>query len=1122
MISRPVQCETLNDAQRAALDLERDLLVDAGAGAGKTLVLALRVLALLEHGHARISEIVAFTFTEKAAAEMRARVQDLLLRRIAQLEQEAEKDAQAGEHLKLLRAARGEFSQCRITTVHGFCHRLLAEHAWEAGLEPGAPMLQEREQPLARQAAISKVLTRTSENAEPECAAALARLAAITRLGALFDTLDRMLRERHEMQPALARALANWGDSAAEVERRRKAHADLLDAAFAPCLEVLRTLPLGALSVIPADDKLRATLESVGAALQGWPGGDSARQLQRVLLTGKLEARSFTSMGTRKNWAKSLAQMEQCKERLASAASLLEEHGANLLGFTFDAAHELRSGAALRDLATVFARVLASYEEERAGKLDFLELELGTLKLLRGSADVREEVCRRIRFLLIDEFQDTNPTQSALFSLLIESSHTPGRLFAVGDAKQSIYGFRGADVGVFNDARHSIPARNEASGSTGRQRLVWRLKCEDSPERKRGLIVLDTNYRTVPRLLETGNALLEHVLKRPRYERFDAMPKALKAGRNLENSERQAERPLELHFLPGARDEEAGAEDEPELLAQRVETLLAEGFKLSEIAILVRTRARNAEIARAFARRRLPLIAMGEGGLLQTQEALDCISILRALANPGDDIALLGWLRSPFGGLSDEALTTLAPAKHGHTPPLFKRLGEARFAAADDAAARARFLENFGMLAARVGREAPSSLLACALENAGAYVAVSCGAQAEQRTANLQRMLEVVRELEPRFASLASLARELARRVEDEEDEAQGEPEQGGEFVRLMTIHGAKGLEFKVVIVPEIGNRKSGGDNGWLRALPAGDAPLGLHIPWLGDDDDRGRLSPDFEAWRAELQAAEREGAEYRRLFYVAFTRARDRLILTGAVPEELRQGARATWADMLLGALGCAGFGQSARELEGLALKWWHKIERSQARALQPDVQRVEAAQAQGSIELARAIDDTLAAPLPRAQEISGAAPDAVEFGTLVHAELERRILARNRGAKLVQRDGDVGQHATNAEIALGRLRRALEVPEWRVFDGDSERRIDLLRSADDEFEIVDFKTDAVTGDPEAYARERHSEQLRQYAGLLRKQLAARRLKPKKLRLLVCFTAPGIPDHKRLVEIAE
>ncbi|MCC6149960.1 MAG: UvrD-helicase domain-containing protein [Planctomycetes bacterium] len=1121
MIPAPAECGKLNDAQKAALDCERDLLVDAGAGAGKTLVLSLRVLALIEEGRARISEIVAFTFTEKAAAEMRARVQNLLLARIAQLEPSAKHDAETAERLKRLRAARGEFNQCRISTVHAFCHRLLAEHAWEAGLEPGAPMLDDREQRLTRDAAINRVLTRTRESDDAECATALTRLGAIARLSDLRATFDRMVCERHDVQPALARTLAAWSTPQAELERRRKAHAEILKAALAPALNALKKLPLAAMKSVKADDALRRVLESVSAAAQACPSQEGAQALREALLTNNGEPRAFNKASS-KNWAAALDAMELALQTLREAAKLLADHASDVLAFQLDDGHELRTAAALRDLHAVLSRVLAAYDEERAGRLDYLELELATLKLLRGDAALREEICKRARYLLIDEFQDTNPTQSALFELLAGRAHFPGRFFAVGDAKQSIYGFRGADVGVFNEARKNIPRRNENAGVKSKQRLPWQLECKNSAERRRGLILLDTNYRTVPGLLKLGNRLLEPVLKREDYRRFDAPPQPLEPGRDLKAEERKAPVPLEMRLLPNAKNAQAGPVDEPELIAQRVAQLREEGVKLCDIAILVRSRGRNAQYARAFAGLKIPLVTLGEGGLLQTQEALDCISMLRALANPGDNVAMLGWLRSPFGGLSDNALVALAPENYAHTPALFDRLKAAEFEASDDREARARFLENFAALAGRTGREAPSSILVAALGLCGAPMAVSCGAQAEQRNANTERMVEVVRELETRFASLASLSRELLRRVDDAESEAQGEPEQGGDYVRLMTIHGAKGLEFPVVIVPEIGNTKTGSDVGWLRALPAAHEPLGLHLPWLGEDENRGMPRPDFAAWQAGLDLAQRENAEYRRLFYVAFTRARDQLILSGAVSEELRQGDYASWADVMLGSLGCAGFGDEPKKLAGLAVVWHDTMQRSAARSLAADVQRAENALAQGAIGLARIIDASLAAPLALPEPAAESAPEAAEFGVLVHAELERRILAASRGAAVKRRDDDVGRHADVAQAALGRLRKAKQLPEWRVFEGESERRIDLLRVGDDEYEIVDFKTDKVEGDPQAHAIERHGEQLRAYAGLLRKQLAAGNRVARKLRLLVCFTHPDVPESGRLVEIPE
>lgn len=1123
MIPAPVECAKLNDAQRAALDCERDLLLDAGAGAGKTLVLALRVLALLEEGYAKIGEIVAFTFTEKAASEMRDRVQQLLLARIAQLESPVPKDNEARERLARLVAARGEFNNCRISTVHAFCHRLLAEHAWEAGLEPGAPLLEEREQMQARLAAVNRVLLRTTREDDAECANALTRLAALARLYDLRSMFAGMLAERHDIQPALARALADWSNESQELERRRVAHSKLMAEAIRPCVEQLKKLSPASLSKVVQDDKLRLLAESLHRAVQSLASPQGATELRNLLLTDAFEPRSLGRCGAQKNWKKAGADMDGVKAIIGKAARLLEASGSDVFDYRFSEAHERRSAAVLRDISVVFARVLDAYKEECAGRLDFLELELASLKLLRGNEELRREVCRRIRYMLIDEYQDTNPTQGALFDLLIEREHFPGRLFAVGDAKQSIYGFRGADVGVFNRARDRISELNDGAGVKGKQRLPWGLECKNTAERRRGLILLDTNYRTMPRLLRLGNALLGPLLRREEYRAFDARPQDLEPGRKLKPDERELDVPLELHLVSSDKKAAVSAKDEPELVAQIVERIIKEGAKINDIAILVRKGTRNAEFIRAFAHRRIPLVALGEGGLLQTQEALDCVNLLRALSNAHDDIAVLGWLRSPLGGLSDEALMALAPADYSDKRPLFQRVSAATFTDATDEQARLRLLAAHAALSQRVGRESPSSLLAAALEQCGAALAVSCGAQAEQRAANLARLVQVVRELEPRFGSPAAIARELSRRIEEGEDESQGEPEHGGDFVTLMTIHKSKGLEFPTVIVPEIGNDRGRNETGWIRALPPQGGALGLYLPWLGNDDERGSFRPDFAAWSASLEAEARTRAEYRRLFYVAFTRAKDRLVLTGAVREELHEGEAATWADSLLATLGCGGFEGAATTPQGMALNWVKVLARAEAPPMAPHIERVESALASGKLELARPVDASLAARLVEPHmESGGEDPEAAEFGVLVHAEVERRILARVRKTRLLPMGGEVGVHAQNALAALDTLPKAHDLPEYRVFDGDTERRLDLLRVGDDEYGIVDFKTGKVEGDLQTLARERHGEQLRAYAGLLRKQLKARKQEVRELKLWVCFTHPDVSEEQRLVEISE
>jgi ATP-dependent exoDNAse (exonuclease V) beta subunit len=235
-MTAPAATLKLNDAQRAALDLGRDLLVSAGAGAGKTQVLGLRYLAALETGRARVGEILAFTFTEKAAAEMRQRVQKLLLERLNEL--------RAGPALANLLRARAEFANNRISTVHAFCKRLLSEYAWEAGLEPNAPVLDERDQRMARDAAIRRVLLQVSE--DDPLAPVLERLSASTRLYSLNWMLHRAIQQRHSLGEALREAARAWADPEAEVARRKQAWEEWQAAALAPVLAELGKLDMRA------------------------------------------------------------------------------------------------------------------------------------------------------------------------------------------------------------------------------------------------------------------------------------------------------------------------------------------------------------------------------------------------------------------------------------------------------------------------------------------------------------------------------------------------------------------------------------------------------------------------------------------------------------------------------------------------------------------------------------------------------------------------------------------------------------------------------------------------------------------------------------------------------------
>jgi ATP-dependent helicase/nuclease subunit A len=1090
-MNAPAAAANLNDGQRAALDLGRDLLVSAGAGAGKTQVLGLRYLAILEEGRAGVAEIVAFTFTDKAAAEMRERVQKLLLERLGEL-----KPGSPG-HTRL-RDAQGEFSRNRISTMHAFCHRLLRDYAWEAEIEPRAPILDERAQSIAREAAIRRVLMQTDAQSEPELASALVRLGSEVRLFTLTQTLAQMIKDRAAMRAPLQLAAAAWQNPQAETARRRAQWQALCERELAATLEAVAAIDTCTANGAKDGDKLRELV----LALQEAAARRDGVALRGLLL--KKDGEPKAPGGAKGNWKHAPDMLDVVREQVISAAVALAP-AADALDFPFDEAFEQRAGRAVQDLALVFEHACAAYEEECGGGLDFLDLELHALQLLRENNEVRDEVIRRSRYLLVDEYQDTNPVQAELLACMTHGDTTPGRFFAVGDSKQSIYAFRGSDVSVFNRALDGMLARN-AGVQSRPQTLPWGLTCQDTPERRGGIVRLEHNYRTSRPVLELGNIVFQSIFARENWRDFDARPQDMLAAKDLPGA-------VEMHLLPdkpGAEGDVRRRDDEAEFVAQRVKALHESGVPLTDIAILVRRRSRNWQYRNAFARHEVPLLVVGEGGLFETQEALDCVNLLRVLANPADDVAALGLLRSPLAGLSDVQLTHLA-LQADRNATLFERF----LAWPDKPASATGFLSRFRALQARAGRDSPAVLLAEALADFGYALSVGCGPDAEQRLSNVTRMLDLVRRMQQETPSLAPLVRELVTRIERGEDETQGLPEAGANGVRLMTIHHAKGLEFPVVIVPDLGADIGGGDSGPVRDLPV-EGPLGVHLKSL-DDDDRGEARCDFAAWLARREARERAAAEERRILYVAWTRAASQVILVGTVGEDL---GRDRWVHQLLRAFGVRKHGEAASHA-ALSLDWHEGVQRMKPRPHTRAIATLREALDNGRLMLPSQIDTSLAAPLRAPGErLQAVDPAAVEIGTIVHAALERQMRAGDEAGVV---DARAGLHVTRAAEALATLRPARRsFPEFELMTPDGIRRFDLLRELEgDEFEIVDYKTDAVEVGLAEHALSRHGEQLRDYAHALADYLTRRGRAPRRLRLLVCFTAPdGLRPGERLVEI--
>jgi ATP-dependent helicase/nuclease subunit A len=817
------EMRVFTDEQRVAIERrEGELLLDAGAGSGKTSVLVERfVRSVLEDG-LEVGAILTITFTEKAAAEMRERIRSRL--------RELHADEAA-------RATEGAF----ISTIHGFCARLLRAHALAAGLDPAFAVLDAPDADRLADSAFDEALEDLARSTP-----ATIDLIAAYGAGGLRSSILQVhgeLRSRGQRRPELPPLPA-----APDLEGARAA---LRDARAAAAAELGAIVDPGARVV-----EALARLERCEQLLElddPWPG-----DLWAVGLPGGNGAALSTE--TCQHYAEALVAFRgACEHRRATRV------------------HDL-----LDRLLRRFDEGYARAKREVSG-LDFEDLELEALELLRTDAELRERYRARFARIMVDELQDTNQVQLDLIELLARSN-----LFTVGDAQQSIYGFRHADVELFE-------RRGAALAEVGAR------------------ATLDTNFRSRPGILAVINGLFEGELG----ERY----RPLLAGRAVADapadapadgtSDVPADAPLvELLVADKGADwamEGLGAPwrvAEARALASRLERLLSEfppthprATRPRDVVLLTRATTDLRVYERALEDRGIPTYVIGGRGYWAHPQVIDMVSYLEALANPRAEEALYTVLVSPLVGISVDALVVLGATARarGTDPWSVLRAPDGAFDRLDsgDRDFLARFAEVFAIereVAAGAGGGGGwagiETLIERAIEQTGYDLAVLAMPGGQRRLANVRKLMRLAREHEashgPDLRGFLDLAARRARSGfagagsgEARESEAPVEGE-ALDAVRLMTIHRAKGLEFDVVCVADLGR----GPRWRAELMRIGrDGRFGLRLGEPGTGRRESAL--EYKALGEERLAD--EAAEERRLFYVAMTRARERLILSGA-----------------------------------------------------------------------------------------------------------------------------------------------------------------------------------------------------------------------------------------------
>ena len=996
-------------ARKSRYILPMDIVLNASAGTGKTFqVTGLYERLVLDEG-IDPREILLMTFTDNAAAELRMRVAQRIMK--ARRGAEAESDHELTERAV---NAMARLPSAPIGTFHSYCTRLLREHALEAGLSPSFSVLVGDEyEELLSQIAREELLKQlgTDPALRTFCSG-----ASIIGSGRGFGSSVT------ETVPAVIGQAGSLGISLENAEAMLpppRPTASRTD--FEMICEQIRNLP----RITPA---VQTALGIIEQSLQETDDVEA--------LVDRMESLGIKKFG---RGAKDISDaFWELKESVKEAVRYRERYPAARAFARY-----------LQSVATAFAQ-----RKHDMDVVDFDDLlRLGTALLQSGKAKPG------FRYVIVDEVQDTSRIQCDLIQALWGEETD---LVICGDKKQSIYTWRGADPQVMPDL----------------QRMI--LDAKGDPRN------LKISYRSKGPILDVVNRIFSSVYAPEDYaedDRLELNPDFKTDG----------EKPC-IEFLESDCDDELSMPEkvaaEMAAVANRIQLLIhgprdwqpnyryADGFqplensnryRYSDILILLRRTTHQSALEQALRTAGVPYTLGGKGrGLFTRQETRDVSLALNVITNPKDTLSLIGFLRSPWVGLSDESIAQLAWTAEGFSP---ERL-TSNYAEATDIIDRYRELS---------GTRLASELVRMLIDETG-YDALLAGLpRGTQRLANLRKVLDWLREAERGARTTpAQVARKLTELIASPPQVPEAallDPAQNA--VTLMTVHGAKGLTRRVVFLPDISSRPQN-DTGFCNVFFA-DAPDGEKKPMLGlkitAPDKSVVTSPGFKEAAARFRRIREH--EQKNLFYVALTRARD-LVVTSAT-----RGCRASgWMTDLepfirkeipaftYSALAAAAElpdhpGMQIPDKDELA----SALERLSPPPLPPALQRIPATR------LAKALDEAERDELfetPRFQSPENAAA----LGSLGHAVLEQLALNDWTGDVfqwLENLRGEFGVDAKAANDLADRIEQTRRLmmkestaiqelhPEFPFVLRDGERlidgTIDLLCSTDDGFRIYDYK---------------------------------------------------------------
>lgn len=864
--------------QLTALQFPGNVIVSAGAGSGKTKVLVEKYIhLLLDHPEWAVESVVAITFTRKAAAELKLRIVETVLKMIEAKHPDIQR-------LKDIRNAVGA---APIGTIHNFCGRVLREFAYDAHVDPDFAILEGAEEVAAKIKAVRAAVASAADGRDPDTYQALLQLMTLYSASQVENMLIGMLGKRQTYSRAASRYTAQnlrtlftelKDFHASQVAPRRQHYK-------AQWLAVLTELRDRTLPGVVKDLATQIIDTWKNTDAENWSAYEALIQSAiDGLLTKALTCRKreFTKAG--------IEDFDAVRDRLEQLAKAYSRE--TLRDLNSIDQYELQRG---RQVSLLFLKAADEYAQLRGGQddadvqlLDYEDMEMLAARLLTNK-EAMHKIRKRYPFLILDEFQDTSQAQWEILSPLVtdeKGSLVKDSLFIVGDKKQGVYGFRDAQVNLFSALQRQVAESNED----------WLGS--------RGAVSMRANFRTHSVPLEFINKTFERLLHDPGntyavdFEPLDARVtegcgrvEFLLAGESVsDDAPDLVDTDVEL-------TDDAEVITEAELVAAHANRLIKSGeFKAGDIALLFRKRSAFTEYEEALRNYNIPVVSQQSSNLFHQPELAEVMAALEVILYPHRDVTFVHYLRCASIGFPDDLLLKIgrSPGKSFYDKARnVARMGQYQLddtwrPISDQEAARFAFA--LGLLAtarSMVAHRDPYYIVKYVIDELCIYHTVAASYRGKQAQANLDKML-----LQARAAGSLPFE-DFLDYLDSEKQSSAGLGEAIDlsitDAVKIMTVHSAKGLEFPVVYLPNTNSSAAG--------FP--DTVTGDGADWIsvrmpsGLSEGNSFLMDHF----ARI-ATEQQKAEERRIFYVAMTRCRNVLVLSGNPDKQARGETFYQWIE--------------------------------------------------------------------------------------------------------------------------------------------------------------------------------------------------------------------------------